>query len=157
MKLKTLCSYFLYTIAAGALIISLNACNKDDDNNNPSSTTAFSATLDQSQETPPTGEAGTGTCTATYDKTSNLLTYTITWTGLTGAPTAMHFHKADVGVAGDVEIPITGFSATTNGTLSGSATVDEDEEEDLFENKFYVNIHTTLHPAGEIRGQLIQQ
>jgi hypothetical protein len=154
MKLKFLGRYLYYAVVLTAAV-SFYACNKDDDN--PGSTTSFTASLDQSQETPPTGEAGTGTCTATYDKNTNKLTYTLTWSGLTGPPTAMHFHKADVGVAGDVEIPITGFAAATSGTLASSATVDEDEEGDLLENKFYVNIHTAAHPGGEIRGQLIQQ
>ena len=69
----------------------------------------------------------------------------------------LHFHKADIGVPGGVEIPIVGFSATTSGSFSGSAIVDQSEEEDLLENKFYVNIHTAAHPGGEIRGQLIKQ
>ena len=149
---KRLLSMCILTVT----IIALNACNKDD-NNKPKNMFDFSATLDAAQETPPTGESGTGTCTATYDSISNELNYTLTWNGLTGVPTAMHFHKADVGVPGDVEIPITGFPTTASGTLAASATVSQEEEHDLLEGKFYVNIHTTAHPGGEIRGQLLQK
>ncbi|MGN6214839.1 CHRD domain-containing protein [Parafilimonas sp.] len=155
MKLKFRKSQPVFTIIV-ATIICFCACSKDHDNPDNNSI-KFSTSLDQSQETPPTGEAGTGSCTATYDKNTNELKYTLTWSGLTGAPTAMHFHKADIGEPGDVEIPITGFAASTSGTLEASAIVDEDEEEDLLEDKFYVNIHTAAHTGGEIRGQMIKQ
>ncbi|TKK68867.1 CHRD domain-containing protein [Ilyomonas limi] len=134
------------------------ACSKNDDDNNPPATNAnFAASLSGSQETPPNAETGTGTLTATYDANSNKLSYTLTWTGLTGAPTAMHFHKGQVGEPGDVEIPIAGFTAAAAGTLTATATVDEDEEEDLMEGHFYVNIHTANYQAGEIRGQVLKQ
>ena len=155
MKLRPSSNRFLYALIL-AVPVALIACNKDD-NNEPNNIVHFNATLNAAQETPPTGEAGTGTCDATYDTTTNQLTYTLTWTGLTGPPTAMHFHKADIGVQGGVEIPITGFSTTTGGTLSSTATVEQSEEEDLLENKFYVNIQTDAHGSGEIRGQLIKQ
>ena len=156
MKMKNFARHFSWIIVVAAAIITLNACNKDD-NNRPKNMFDFSASINAAQETPPTGESGTGTCTATYDSVTNQLSYTITWSGLTGAPTAMHFHKADVGVPGDVEIPITGFPATASGTLSSNATVDQAEEQDLLEGKFYVNIHTAAHAGGEIRGQLVQK
>ena len=155
MKLKSFSNHFLHLLILIAAITISSACNKDDDN--PGNIVQFSATLDQAQETPPTGVSATGSCTATYDTATNQLTYTLTWTGLTGAPTAMHFHKADIGVPGDVEIPINDFPTTTSGTFSSSATVDQNDENDLLENKFYVNIHTAAYPAGEIRGQLIKQ
>ena len=156
MKMKNFSKLLLTMFIVAAAIIALNACNKDDDNK-PKNMFDFTASINAAQETPPTGESGTGTCTATYDSITNALSYTLTWNGLTGAPTAMHFHKADVGVPGDVEIPITGFAAAADGTLTASATVDQEEEHDLLEGKFYVNIHTAAHPDGEIRGQLVQK
>jgi hypothetical protein len=156
MKMQNYSASFLCMIIAAATIMIISACNKD--NSTPTSVSVgFNATLDAAQETPPTGESGTGTCVVTYDTVTNELKYTLTWDGLTGVPTAMHFHKADIGVAGGVEIPINGFAASVSGTLTSSAQVDQDDEHDLLEEKFYVNIHTAAHPGGEIRGQLLKQ
>ena len=43
-------------------------------------------------ETPPNTTKGKGHGTATYDDQSNNLTWSITWSGLTGDATAAHFH-----------------------------------------------------------------
>lgn len=155
MELRFLNKPFFF-VTAVAIVTGSWACSKHDDNG-PDNSIKFSASLDQSQETPPTGESGTGTCMAVYNKSSNELRYTLTWSGLTGVPASMHFHKAKFGEPGDVEIPITGFPSSISGTLEATAIVDEDEEEDLLENKFYVNIHTSAHPGGEIRGQMLKQ
>lgn len=98
----------------------------------------------------------TGTLSGTYNKSTNLLTYTITWNGLIGGnPTAMHFHgPSDPGVAASVIVPITGFTVATSGTVSGTATLTEAQEPDLMNGLWYYNIHNTIYPAGEIRGQV---
>ena len=155
MELKTFYSPVFYALFLTLLTVNFSACDKDDDS--PNTKVEFSAALDGSQETPANSVSATGTCEATYDTVTNILTYTLTWTGLTDAPAAMHFHKADIGVPGGVEIPITGFAASATGTLSSTATVEQEDESDLLEEKFYVNIHTALYPAGEIRGQMLQK
>ena len=101
------------------------------------------------QEVPFTISSANGLFTGTYEKNSNILTYSITHSGLT--PTAMHFHKAKMGVAGPVakEIP----SPYTSG-LSKTVTLTDAEEAELLAGMWYVNIHTSTYEAGEIRGQV---
>lgn len=152
---KTPMSYVMLSALLFFALFTFASCEKDSDT--PDDTIDFAAVVGGGQETPPVSTAGNGTLTATYNATTNLLSYTLTWTSLTGPPTAMHFHKAPVGVAGGVVNGIDGFSATAAGTLTATATIDETEEMDLMEGKFYVNIHTDLYPGGEIRGQLIKQ
>lgn len=99
----------------------------------------------------------TGSISGTYNKDNNALNYTITWTGLTGGnPSAMHFHgPADPGIAAGVRLPITGFTPAAAGTISGTATLDDTQEEELVNGLWYYNIHNATYPAGEIRGQVV--
>ena len=98
----------------------------------------------------------TGSISGTYNKSTNLLSYTITWTGLTGGnPSAMHFHgPADPGISAPVVIPITGFSAAAAGSVSGTATLTDAQEIDFMNGLWYYNIHNATYPGGEIRGQI---
>ncbi|RYZ56271.1 MAG: CHRD domain-containing protein [Chitinophagaceae bacterium] len=100
------------------------SCDKDTETvNNPVYNLRGNASGDQ--EAPnKVATTATGTITGTYNKESNLLTYTITWNGLTGGnPTMMHFHgPAEPGKAAGVRLPITGFTVAASGTVSGTQT-----------------------------------
>lgn len=98
----------------------------------------------------------TGTITGTYNKTTNILQYTISWNNLSTAPSGMHLHgPADAGVAAPVKIPITGFTASATGSVSKSDTLkNEADEADFLLGKWYYNLHTPANPGGEIRGQI---
>jgi hypothetical protein len=50
-----------------------------------------------------------------------------------------------------VAVPIIGAD---NGSFEGSAILTDTQAEDLMAGKWYVNIHTAAHKAGEIRGQV---
>ena len=52
----------------------------------------WSATINQVQEVPATGSLGTGSAFGTVDDVSGALAWNITFGGLSGALTAMHFH-----------------------------------------------------------------
>jgi hypothetical protein len=98
------------------------------------------------------GGSGTGTGTITLDTVSNALSWSITWSGLSGTPTLMHFHgpalpnqnagvQVDTGVVGP---PVVGNAILTAG-----------QEADLLAGLWYLNLHTTTFGAGEIRGQVL--
>jgi hypothetical protein len=115
----------------------------------------FTADLTASAETPPTDSTGTGKADVTYDTTSKALTWTITYSGLTGDATAAHFHgPADVGAKADPVVPIAGSLASP---IAGTATLTDQQATDLQAGKWYFNIHTAKYPDGEIRGQVIKQ
>ena len=42
------------------------------------------------------------------------------------------------------------------GYISGTLTLNEEQEQDLLAGRWYLNFHTTRYPGGEIRGQLIE-
>jgi hypothetical protein len=111
----------------------------------------LSASLDAASEVPPNSTKGTGSFTGTYDTTTKKLTWTVSYSGLTGAPVAAHFHgPAGPGKDAPVEVPI----SVGPSPLQGSATLTPSQEKDLLDGNVYVNIHTDANPKGEIRGQV---
>jgi hypothetical protein len=98
-----------------------------------------------------TGSAGVGTLTGTFDNVTKQLTWSISWSGLTGTPTLMHFHgpalpnqNAGVQVTTGVVGP----------PVIGNAVVGAGQEADLLAGLWYLNLHTTAFGGGEIRGQV---
>jgi len=114
-------------------------------------TVNLKADLKASSEVPPNESNGTGSVTAAFDTDSNKLSWKGTVSSLSGPVTAAHFHTADVGRNGAVAVPIIGAD---KGSFEGSATLTDTQAEDLMAGRWYVNIHTATHKAGEIRGQV---
>jgi hypothetical protein len=116
----------------------------------------LSANLDAISEIPPVESPGTATATVWFDKDTGVVTWDIYWTGLSGGPTAAHFHgpASKYNKAG-VQVDLGG-----NGFVSpfrGSAHLTAEQAEQLLAGRWYVNIHTAAHPDGEIRGQVLRQ
>ena len=107
------------------------------------------------QETPPNNSAATGTLIGNYDDATNILTYTINFSGLSTNVTAAHFHAAPPGIAGAIVIGPAGFpTGVTSGTFSTTHTLTATQEDSLKLGLWYFNIHTTTFPGGEIRAQV---
>lgn len=117
-------------------------------------TMAFVATLDGDQEVPPVQTNGSGTATFTFDPATNELTYDIEFGGLSGPVTVAHFHNEAVGVSGGVVFDISADFAGGAMMVSGTWPMTAQDVSELMDGRIYVNIHTELNPAGEIRGQL---
>jgi hypothetical protein len=131
--------------------------------------TIFTTTLLGSLETPPTGSPATGTATVDYITASNDLTYNVTFSNLEAGASLAHIHVGPPGVAGAIILPLDldGAAGSTSGTFSGTLTAADlmpspasgintfqDAINALFAGNTYVNVHSSLFPAGEIRGQL---
>ncbi len=135
------------------LLVFAMSCSKDDNNGTPANNTVnFAANLNGASETPANASTATGTATGSYNKTTKILTLTINYSGLT--VTVAHVHKGEIGVGGGVEFPIT---VTASPIMFTSPALTASEQDDLMENKYYVNLHSVAFPDGEIRGQLIKQ
>jgi hypothetical protein len=119
----------------------------------------FQTQLTGSQENPPNASPATGWGTATLDLSTNFFVFNDSWTGLSAPATASHIHSpALAGSNAGVIIPFTaanGFIAgTTSGSVSYSGTLTSTQATQLLGGFFYVNVHTTNFPGGEIRGQI---
>ena len=115
-----------------------------------------SAPLKPGAEVPPVKDSkGSGQLDGSYDTTTKVLTYTVTYSDLTGPASAAHFHApAPAGKNAGVEIPITGPLASP---IKGEKTLTEAEAKNLTDGDTYFNIHTAKNPKGEMRGQVAIQ
>jgi hypothetical protein len=106
------------------------------------------------------GPDAVGSFTGTYDTDTSVLTYTMMWSGLSSPITGSagaHIHgSAPLGSNAGVLHGILSEGAESGSvtgsfdfTSNGSAT-----EADFLDNLWYVNIHTTTNPSGELRAQL---
>ncbi len=109
--------------------------------------------MDSAHEVPPNDSAAKGIADVTYDTDSKLLTWKVTYSGLTGPATMAHFHApAEPGKNAAVVVP---FKDAASGA-EGSATLTDAQVADLLAGKMYVNVHTAAHPGGEIRAQVVK-
>jgi hypothetical protein len=112
------------------------------------------ATMNAASEVPPNTSAGKGDATVKLDKATKTLTWTVTYSGLTGDATAAHFHgPAAPGANAGVVIAI-GMGTVPN-PAAGAKVLTDDQIADLLAGKWYVNVHTKANPGGEIRGQVV--
>jgi hypothetical protein len=142
-------------LASGVL-----ACkdDDDDDDDNDNKVEFKNISLLGANEVPAVTTTSTGTFNGTYDKNTKMLTYTVSWTLAEGETVSnMHFHgPAATTESAGVAIGITGFPTTATGSYSGTtAALTSDQEMQLLDGKWYINIHTPVNPGGEIRGNLI--
>jgi len=117
--------------------------------------TAFKADLKGSSEVPPNTTGGTGSVTATYDPATKELSWSGTFSGLTGPATAAHFHgPAEPGKNAGVAVWISEKGKPLTSPFKGSTKLTDAQASDLMNGQWYVNVHTAANPGGEIRGQL---
>jgi hypothetical protein len=117
--------------------------------------------------------SGTGSATGTYDTITNILTWEVSVSGLSAPATLAHFHGPSPGPGTNagvrVELPslsLGTLAGNTSGDFSGSVDLDlltnpplpaggaAQLESELLGGLWYLNVHTTAFPAGEIRGQV---
>lgn len=126
--------------------------------------TAWTAHMTGTAETPANQSKGSGTATFTLKGT--MLTYTVTARGMSGPAVAGHIHVGPVGVAGPPVFTFTIEPNTVKGGTVAKGTLDLGKQLPngvtgdslrvlLLNGQAYVNVHTTLLPKGEIRGQLM--
>jgi len=120
----------------------------------PTTTFKLKASLNVGQEKPiPKGTklGASGRFTATLSGTQ--LTWRLTFAHLSGPATASHIHMGARKVAGPVVIPLC-VNTCTSPLTGGPTTLTADQVKDILAGKYYVNVHTTRNPGGEIRGQI---
>ncbi len=116
---------------------------------------SYKADLKGASEIPANTSKGVGAVEATYDTNSKKLAWTITYSGLSGAATAAHFHgPAAVTASAPPVLPLSG---KLESPIKGDATLTDAQATDLQSGHWYLNIHTAANKDGELRGQVMKK
>jgi hypothetical protein len=128
---------------------------------------AYAAELRPGNEVPANSSPSYGSAFVTIDPVNSNITWEVNTSGIV-SPTLSHIHRAGAGVNGPVIINFaTSASQIAGGHTHGSGPISAQQASaylasDLTAlsnpstaNGYYVNVHSTAFPGGEIRGQLV--
>jgi len=118
----------------------------------------FTASLDGSQQVPSNMSAGTGSGTVVLDDVADTITVDMSWQNLSAPALLAHIHgPGAVGVNAPVLFPFANVPSVISGSIPEQTfAITPAQIADLEAGLYYMNIHTSNFPAGEIRGQLTQ-
>lgn len=139
-----------------ATVFMFSNCSKEDAGAGISLTYSLSGNATASQSVPSNNSNGSGTFSGTYDARTKVMTYTSTWTNLSGAPLSAGLFS---GTSGQVGTSITAWTVSGNGqgvsgSISGTTTLNAEQEANLLAGRFYYIFSTAAYTSGEIRGQI---
>ena len=117
----------------------------------------FQVTLTGATENPVNASPGIGFGTVVLNAAQTQITVNENWSGLLAAATASHIHgPAGLGTNSGVLFPFSGVPNATSGAITEQTfSITPTQIGYLTSGLLYMNIHTTLFPGGEIRGQLV--
>ena len=132
-----------------ALLGLVSACKDEGPHNDE--IIRFRATINNSHTIPRSTSSAQGSAVLEYNKNTKILTYNITYQGLT--PTRVWIHSAEPAwETGPVEFETLNVTSTP---ITGSNKLDQRQENLLIFGNMYINIYTVANPYGEIRGQIV--
>jgi hypothetical protein len=116
----------------------------------------FTATLTGAQQVPPVASSGTGTGSVVLNAAQTQITVNLTFAGLTTPANVAHIHGPGApGVNAPILFPFSGVPAAPSGSIpQQSFAITAAQVADLQAGLYYMNVHSTMFPNGEIRGQL---
>jgi hypothetical protein len=116
---------------------------------------SFTVPLSGAQQVPAVQTSGSGTADVTFDPSTRVVTWTITYSGLSSPATMAHFHNGAEGKNGPVAVWLSKKGTPPESPFKGEATLTPDQAKQFAAGDWYINVHTKDHPAGEIRGQVM--
>ena len=117
-------------------------------------TQSFQVQLSGAQQVPAVHTDATGTADLTYDPTTRELTWSVSYTGLSGPATMAHMHNGAAGMNGPVAIWLSKHGSAAASPIKGHAQLTAAQAKQFVAGDWYINVHTAAHPSGEIRGQV---
>jgi hypothetical protein len=123
----------------------------------PAGATVFTINVSLDGAQAGTASPGTGSATLLLDDVANTLDVSMTYTGLLSPTNNAHIHCCSPpGVNSGVIIPFVPpfVTGATSGTFNNLFSITPAQVLQVESGLSYINIHTDLFPAGEIRGQI---
>ncbi len=116
----------------------------------------ISAKLSGAEEVPSVSTNAVGVASFMINSTKDEICFNISVNGLSGPITGIHVHEGAIGENGAVVTDLSSYIVDNRiaGSLSGSDLTPAMLEKYL-NGDYYLNVHTTANPNGEIRGQLV--
>jgi len=145
--LKNLTTFVRTVVAASALAFVSLAAHAE--------IVKLHATLKTAWEVPAKEGPGHGKVTATFDTDTNLFTYHIEYSDLSGPAVAAHFHGPATETTAAPPVVFIKTKPIVS-PIDGTATLTPEQAKDLLDEKWYFNVHTAANPGGEIRGQVLK-
>lgn len=151
LRIRLLVGFGALLVATAATVTSALAAAS------PGSGAPLVTTLNGANERPPANDPqASGNALIRLNPGQGTVCFDISWTNVPGTVQHAHIHKAPAGVAGPIVIPL--FNGSFSGTASDSGCVTASRDLILAvindPGAYYVNIHSTMFPAGAARGQL---
>jgi hypothetical protein len=117
---------------------------------------SFQVQLSGDQQVPAVQTNGSGTANLTYDTSTHMLQWSISYSGLSGPVTMAHLHgPAAAGKNAKPELWLTKKGSPADNPITGEAKLTAVQARALRQGELYINLHTSAHPGGEIRGQVV--
>lgn len=113
----------------------------------------LAAPLSPAEAVPPAGGQAEGEIYLLYDSGTGLLRWKASWSGLSGAITAIHYHGP--ATEGQTAPAVMIWPGPFGSAYEGRATLTPEQAADLIAGYWYVNVQTSRYPQGELRGQLL--
>ena len=117
---------------------------------------SFKVTLTGAQQVPPVQTSAIATADLSYDPATRVVTWSVTYSGLSGPATMAHFHgPAAAGKNGPPVIWLTEKGKPVENPIKGEATLTPEQAQQFSAGEWYINVHTQANPGGEVRGQVV--
>lgn len=114
----------------------------------------FVSYMSKDQENPATITTATGNGAVSINAAGTQALVTMNWAGLTGNATAGHIHNGRSGVNGPVICNLSPAVAATGSVVDALCNLSAAQATALRQGQLYLNLHTSMFPGGEIRGQI---
>ena len=117
---------------------------------------AFTTVINGAQETPPEPSPAQGVGFITLNTTTSTLCWAISYSALAGTETVAHFHgPGSPGQSADIVVNVTPSPSPIGSPKNGCVTIDKTTIKNLRKGLLYFNVHSSVAPLGEIRGQVL--